>query len=101
MTDLSILTRLNVQIIFADAQCTVAAPANGAIDVTSPLADGATVTYSCDPGFIVVGSETLNCGTATLSGTEPTCQAGMALNIFEYGIIGSKNFTSKSFKYCV
>ena len=51
--------------------CTATAPANGAVDTTSP-AYGADATYTCDTGYALSGSNTATCTAGTL-GTEPTC----------------------------
>ena len=47
---------------------------NGMVEVSS-LFPGGVATYTCDPGFILVGDSTRICrDTGTWSGEEPTCE---------------------------
>ncbi|MCA9488800.1 MAG: hypothetical protein KC621_02735, partial [Myxococcales bacterium] len=49
------------------------APTNGSVDRTSGTA-GDVATYSCDPGYALVGDATRTCGVdGTWTGTAPTC----------------------------
>ena len=49
-------------------------PANGQVSHTAGMTFGQTATYSCNPGYKLVGD--INCTSATgvWSGSEPTCQ---------------------------
>ena len=39
------------------------------------LAPGGIATYTCDPGFVLVGESTRNCSSdGTWSGMPPTCE---------------------------
>ena len=47
---------------------------NGMVEV-SGLSPGGVATYTCDPGFILVGDPTRICrDNGTWSGEEPTCE---------------------------
>ena len=66
----------------------MAAPVNGTLVISmpssaQPLGVGTTATYSCDPGYVLVGDLTRTCedpGTGTVVGTwsgsevDPTCE---------------------------
>ena len=52
------------------------APANAMITYTSQMEDEVTVTYTCEPGFGLVGNPVRTClpGSNTWTGYEPPCQ---------------------------
>ncbi|KAM3617891.1 uncharacterized protein V6R79_012434 [Siganus canaliculatus] len=47
---------------------------NGHLTFPQGTEFGDTVQYSCDPGFILVGSDELTCGADGWIGREPTCE---------------------------
>ena len=54
-------------------------PANGQVNHTTETTFGQAATYSCDPGYILVGDSTRTCQTDGMwSGNDPTC-LGMLL----------------------
>ena len=59
------------------------APGNGSVTVSSgfnPLSVGSVATYSCDPGYALLGTTTRNCAdpdsdsVGTWTGAMPECQ---------------------------
>ena len=49
-------------------------PDNGMVTWDS-LAPGGVATYTCDPGFVLIGEPTRNCGSdGTWSGMAPICE---------------------------
>ena len=58
-------------------------PANGAVSQPNNVA-----TYTCDPGFVLVGSETQMCMTdGTWSGQPPTCSESKQCHEYLYSLI--------------
>ena len=58
---------------------------NGMVSWTG-LSPGDIATYTCDPGFILVGVSTRNCGSdGTWSGEEPTCERKLLSPLHIYG----------------
>ena len=64
----------------------LSAPANGGVTLnTQTLGVGTTATYSCDPGYILIGETTRTCEdthrgtTGTWNGTEPLCDGMQTL----------------------
>ncbi|XP_078583742.1 CUB and sushi domain-containing protein 3-like [Branchiostoma floridae x Branchiostoma japonicum] len=57
-------------------QCpALTAPTNGAVTGSNSFGD--TITFTCDPGYIMAGSSTLACQSdLTWDGSPPTCSAG-------------------------
>ena len=52
-----------VQLLFPVVSCgPLTDPVNGAVTVTGTMS-GSTATYSCDPGYMIVGDSTRTCGT--------------------------------------
>ena len=63
---------------------TLTDPANGQVSHTAGTTFGETATYSCDPGYNLVGDSNHTCrATGVWSGCAPTCQ-GMLLLEMEY-----------------
>ena len=55
-------------------------PANGQVSHTAETRFGETATYSCDPGYTLVGGSTRICqATGNWSGRAPTCQCMLLL----------------------
>ena len=66
---------------------TLTDPTNGQVSHTAGTTFGETATYSCDTGYILVGDNTRICqATGAWSGSEPTCQ-GMLLLELEYYVL--------------
>ena len=65
-----------ISIILTAVNCgTLTDPANGQVDHTAGTSFGQTATYSCDPGYNLVGNNTRIChATGVWSGSAPTCQ---------------------------
>ena len=64
----------------------LSAPANGGVTLnTQTFGVGTTATYSCDPGYVLVGEITRTCedthsgATGTWNGTEPLCDGMQTL----------------------
>ena len=54
---------------------TLTDPANGQVSHTTGTTFGLTATYSCNPGYKLVGDINCTCqATGVWSGSEPTCQ---------------------------
>ena len=56
------------------------APTNGGVSYNTPGTSGSrphntVATYSCAPGYTLVGSSTRTCQSGTWSGRAPTCQS--------------------------
>ena len=70
----------NVLILLASVDCgTLTNVANGQVNYTTGTTLGQTATYSCNPGYNLVGGGTRTCqATGVWSGSAPTCQ-GMLL----------------------
>ena len=50
-------------------------PDNGQVTLTAGTTFGQNATYSCDPGYNLVGDSTRTCqATRDWSGNEPTCE---------------------------
>ena len=63
---------------------TLTNPANGQVNHTAETTFGQTATYSCDPGYNLVGDSTRTCQADGIwSGSDPTC-LGMLLLELEY-----------------
>ena len=59
-------------------------PANGQVSHTAGTKFGQTATYSCNPGYHLMGYSTHTCqATGVWSGSEPTCQRMLLLK-FEH-----------------
>ena len=62
-------------------------PANGAVSQPNNVT-GTIATYTCDPGFVLVGSETQMCMTdGTWSGQPPTCSESKQCHEYLYSLI--------------
>ena len=60
--------------IFYYSDCAATDPDNGEVTATTAI-HGATVTFSCDLGFIIQGTATATCNDGTL--TAATCASGI------------------------
>ena len=59
---------------------TLTNPANGQVSHTAGTTFGETATYSCDPGYNLVGGNTRMCqATGNWSGSTPACQCMLLL----------------------
>ena len=68
----------NILLIVVDCG-TLTSPTNGQVNQTAGTTFGQTATYSCDPGYNLVGDDTRICqASGVWSGSEPNCQ-GMLL----------------------
>ena len=57
-------------------------PANGSVSHTTGTTFGQTATYSCNPGYNLVGDCTRVCQATTVwSGSAPTCQCMLLLKL--------------------
>ena len=62
-------------------------PANGRMTVTGNL-PGDTATYTCDPGYNLVGIQNLTCGDNGLwSGSPPFCQGAVGMKTVLYAYL--------------
>ena len=66
----------DILILLASVDCgTLTNPANGQVSHTTGTTLGQTATYSCNPGYNLVGGGTRTCqDTGVWSGSAPTCQ---------------------------
>ena len=63
-------------------------PANGQVSHTAGTTFGETATYSCDPGYILVGGSTRICqATGNWSGSAPNCQCMLLKHRHNYSFI--------------
>ena len=63
-------------------------PANGQVSHTAGTRFGETATYSCDPGYILVGGSTRICqATGNWSGSAPNCQCMLLNHRHNYSFI--------------
>ena len=71
----------NVFLLLTVVDCnTLSDPANGQVS-TSGTTFGQTATYSCNPGYNLVGDNTRACqATGNWSGSEPTCERMLLLS---------------------
>ena len=61
---------------------TLTNPANGQVNHTAGTTFGQAATYSCDPGYILVGDSTRTCqATGRWSANAPTCQGKLLINL--------------------
>ena len=79
--DLKWFTKSIIQTVIMCSELT--APDNGTIEYNTTsqlLGVGTTATYSCDPGYVLVGETTRTCedtntaANGTWSGVDPTCK---------------------------
>ena len=60
-------------------------PANGRVSHTTGTTVGQTATYSCNPGYNLVGDSIRTCqATGVWSGSAPTCQRMLLLKFEHY-----------------
>ena len=79
--------QISILILAAVILCPeLSAPANGGVTLnTQTFGVGTTATYSCDPGYVLVGEITRTCedthrgATGTWNGTEPLCDGMQTL----------------------
>ena len=82
----------------------LSAPANGGVTLnTQTFGVGTTATYSCDPGYVLVGEITRTCEdthrgtTGTWNGTEPLCDGMQTLIMLNNNTISAnKNMLQRS-----
>ena len=88
MGDISWYSKLSTQSLYNSfvlphtAPCSdLPAPTNGGVSYNAPVSNGSrpintTATYSCDPGYTLVGStSTRACQSGAWSGSAPICQS--------------------------
>ena len=69
---------------------TLTDPANGQVSHTTGTVFGQRATYSCDTGYNLVGDSTRICrATGVWSGSAPTCQGTLLLELEYYACIHS------------
>ena len=69
---------------------TLTNPANGSVNHHAGATFGQTANYSCNIGYNLVGGSTRICqATRTWSGSAPTCQRMLLLNL-DYQVINLK-----------
>ena len=69
---------------------TLTDPANGQVSHTAGTVFGQTATYSCNAGYNLVGDSTRIChATGVWSGSAPTCQGMLLLELEYYACIHS------------
>ena len=67
-------------------------PANGRVSHTTGTTFGETATYSCNLGYNLVGDRTRTCQvTGVWSGSAPTCQCTLLLNMYVSSEIALKD----------
>ena len=66
----------NIFLILTAVDCgNLTDPVNGSVNHTTGTSLGQTATYSCDPGYNLVGDSPRTCqATGNWSGSAPTCQ---------------------------
>ena len=65
---------------------TLTNPSNGQVNTTGTTL-GQTATYSCNPGYNLVGGSTRTCqATGSWSGSVPTCQGMLLMQHFSYQV---------------
>ena len=76
-----VMQYVHVFFLFTVVDCdALTNPANGQVSHTAGTRFGETATYSCDPGYTLVGGSTRICqATGNWSGRAPTCQCMLLL----------------------